>query len=877
MLNRIKKRLTALIYKEHLDNELDEEFRYHLERQIELNISGGMSPEEARYAALSSFARVEQSKEQCRDARRVGFIEDLVNDVRYGIRILIKNPLFTVIAVLTLGLGIGADTTMFSAVDGLLLRPLSFPEPERLLWIGGWDRAHDDREQGVTPADFLDYRAQSRSFDQLAAAVSDSVPMNLTGAGDPERLRGALVTANYLELFGVAAQLGRTFVSQEEHDPANDAVVVLSDGLWKRLGGDPTIINRTITLDGRKLTVIGVMPAKFNYPFGVDVWTPFSFQPSSQSPFRSRELHFLRPVGRLKRGVSIAAAQSDVDAIARQLEALYPKTNTNQSLFLTSLKDHVVGNVKVTLLVLLGAVGFVLVIACANVANLLLARAATRQKEFAIRSAVGAGHGRVLRQLTTESLILSLLGGALGVLLSYWGVRLLVKLAGDNLPSTNKIQIDMRVLGFTLLVSLCVGVVFGLVPLIHSTRISLTSVLSERTRALTGNHSLRSLSFLVIAEVSLAVVLLIGTGLLIKSFVLLQRVPTGFDEKSVVTARIELPNPFVQPEKKAIFFEQLHQRITGLPGVEAVGMITELPLANQSADLPFRVDGRPNQKGDEDGSSDIRNVNTEYFHAMHIPILRGRNFTETEVHESTRVVIVSDSMATLFFKGEEPLGQRLIFNVLGPQPYEVIGVVGDVRHRGLNIQPRQTTYFPSLRLGYTNLVIRTSLDVGALAGIVRKEVKGIDPNLPVTNIKTMEQWRSESVSQPRFRTLLLGTFSAVALLLAVIGIYGVMAYAVTQRTLEVGIRMALGAQPRHVMKLILGAGIKLTISGVMVGLLAAFGLTRLLQSLLFGISATDPLTFLVIALLVIFVAFLACLVPAKRALKVDPLIAIKYE
>ncbi len=746
------------------------------------------------------------------------------------------------------------------------------------MWVGGWGRTREDKEQGVTPADFLDYREQSRSFAQFAASISDSVPMNLTGDGEPERLNGALVTANYLDVFGVKPALGRTFVA-EEGEEGSDRVVVLSDGLWRRrFGADPNIVNQAITLDGRKLTIVGVMPPQFQYPRGVEVWKPFAFAGSPQSPFRSREFHFLRPVARLKPGVTIAAAQAEVETIASRLEALHPKTNANQSLFLMPLQERVVGNIKLPLLVLLGAVGCVLLIACANVANLLLARAASRHKEFAVRAALGAGRGRVIRQLVTESLMLALLGGALGVLLARWGADLLAAFGADNLPRVDEVGINGSVLTFTLAVALLTGLLFGLAPAWQSTHLDLTEALKEGGRGIGGGaRRRRTLNMLVIGEVALAVVLLVGAGLLVNSFVKLRQVSTGFDEKNLLTVRIDLPDPYARPEEKAMFFEQLQQRVASLPGVEAVGMVTELPLARQSADLPFKVEARADQNSGGDGYADIRNVNHDYFRAMRIPQLKGRNFTEAEVHENAKVVVISEVLARRFFAGEDPLGRRLRVELLSKEPYEIIGIVGDVRHRGLNIEVRQTVYFPTLRLGYANLVVRTTTDPTGLAAAVRKEVTAVDPNQPVANVKTMEQWVSESVAQPRFRTVLLGLFSAVALVLAVVGIYGVVAYAVTERTHEVGIRLALGARGRDVLRLVVGQGMKLTLCGVALGLAASLALTRLMSSLLFGVTAHDPVTFAGVTLLFATVALVACLIPARRATKVDPMIALRYE
>ena len=800
-------------------------------------------------------------------------METLLRDIRFGIRSLLKRPGFTVVALIALALGIGANTAIFSLVNAVLLRSLPYSEPDRLVWVFGNIRNGGNRAS-VSPLDYLDYRKENTTFEQFAASLSVPLPVNLTGNGEPERLTGAAVTGNYFQALGVQPALGRTFQLENEIT-GSDQVTVLSYALWqKQFGGDPNIVSKNVTLDGKTYNVIGVMPKDFSVPQPAELWVPMTFDVRPQ--MKQRKAHFLRPVGRLKPGVTIAQAQADTDVIARRLEEQYPETDTGWNLRLVSLREQLIGNTKPTLFILFGAVGFVLLIACANVANLLLVRAATREREIALRTALGAGRLRIVRQMITESVLLALVGGILGTLLATWGVDLLVTLSANVIPSTAQVKIDGPVLGFTLLISLLTGVLFGLAPALRTLKLNLSESLKEGGRSGSeGGRRNRVRNALVVIESAVAVVLLIGAGLLVRSLWQLQNTDPGFDAHNVLTMRVDLTEQkYPTAEQSANFFNQLESRVGNLPGVEAVGTISELPLSGQPNDMPYTVEGRPASR-DEGYDHDFRRVNQNYFRALRIPLLRGRNFTEQEVRQSAKVVIISDLLARQVFPNEEPLGKRLVL-AMGNQAFEIIGVVGDIRHRALEQQPAPAMYLPTYD-GWMNVVIRTKGDPLALTAAVRKEVQAIDPDQPIAAVKTMEQWVGTNVAAPRYRTTLIGLFAALALVLAATGIYGVMSYSVTQRTREIGVRMALGARQFDVLKLVVRQGMVLVLIGVGLGLVGAVALTRVMASLLFGVTAKDPLTFVAVAALLALVAFVACYIPARRATKVDPLVALRYE
>ena len=867
-------RLRSLFRRGQVEAELNEELRYHLERQIEVNTAAGMSVEEARYAALRAMHGLDQRKEECRDMRRVRLIEDLWRDFRFSLRSLLKRPGFTAIALLALALGIGANTAIFSLVNAVILQPLPYRDPDRLISVYG--TRNRSTQGSVGPTDFLDYRSQNKTFEQFAASGSMMLPMNLTGSGEPERLNASIITGNYFDTFGVRPALGRGF-SLENEKTGQDHVTVLSHAFWQtRFGGDPNIVNKTINLDGKAYEVLGVMPAEVVLPQPAQLWVPINFDADPE--MKMRNARFLRGIGRLKEGVTLDQAQTDTDLIAAQLEQQYPDSNTGWSLRLIPLREILVGGSRTMLFILFGAVGFVLLIACANVANLLLVRAAARQKEIAMRTALGASRLRIIRQMITESLLLAIFGGALGALLAVAGVKLLVSLGEDNIPRTANVKIDATVLAFTLLISLATGLLFGLAPAIRTMKENLVDALKDGIRG--GSEATvknRTRSLLVVFESAIAVMLLIAAGLLIRSLVALQNVDPGFDPNNVLTLRVDLPRQkYNTPEKASNFFEQLETRVAGLPGVEAVGLITDLPLSGEARDMPYRVEGRPATS--DIAFVDFRRVNKNYFSAMRIPLRRGRNFTEQEVRQSDKAIVVSQAFVDSVFPNEEALGKRLIiWSGIRNEPYEIIGIVGDTRYQSLQGEPSATMYVPTRELLFVNLVIRTQGDPLSLVGGVRKEVNALDPDQPIAAIRPMTEWVAMSAAGARYRTTLLGLFALVAMILAATGIYGVMSYSVAQRTQEIGVRMALGARPLDVLKLVVRQGMMLALIGVVVGLAGALALTRVMSSLLFGVTERDPITFVAVAALLIVVAFISCFVPAHRATKVDPLVALRYE
>ena len=806
-------------------------------------------------------------------------MQTLWQDLRYGARMLLKTPGFTLIAVLTLALGIGANTAIFSVVNAVLLRPLPFAEPDRLVMIREM-KPPDFPQFAISPANFLDYKKQNTVFESLVAMRPAT--FNLTGLGDPERLRGLSLTGGFCAMLGVQPQIGRDFLPEEDQ-PGRDNVVILSHGLWqRRFGGDLKILNQEISLGGRAYTVVGVMPPTFQFLDRTsEIWAPISFTPQE---VQHRGGHSLaRAIGRLKPGVTLDQARAEMSAIADRLALQHPGTNKGWNVRIWSLLDFTVGSVKPALLVLLGAVAFVLLIACANVANLLLARAAARGSEIAIRTAMGAGRWRIVRQLLTESALLALVGGIAELFLAKWGLDLLQTLAPQNLPRMNDVSLDGRVLAFTAAITLLTGMVFGLVPALQSSKPNLNEVMKGAGRGSTEGGGRRFVrSALVVVEIAAALVLLVGAGLMINSFWRLQKVDPGFKPDNALTVSVALPRrKYPEENQRSAFFQQLLEKVSAAPGVRTVGATSLLPLGNDDFVSSFAIQDRPSTQPGVARNTNFFSVSADYFKAMGIPLIRGRLFTEHDTKDSPRVAVINETMAKKIFPDEEPLGKRITFDTRekNPEWFEIVGVVGDVKHYGLDQETTMQTYEPYTQQAASSmtLIVRATNEPANLTAEIRNAVLALDNEQPISSIGALNQLVSASVAQRRFSMLLLGVFAAVAMLLAMVGIYGVLSYAVTQRMREIGIRMALGAGRTDVIRLVVGHGMTLTGIGVAAGLGAAFLLTRLMTTLLFGVSATDLATFSLIALLLITVALLACWIPARRATKVDPMMALRCD
>jgi putative ABC transport system permease protein len=873
-ISSLKMRMRALFRKPEIERELDEELRYHVEQQTEQNIRLGMTPEEARSAAIKSFGGIEQAKERSRDARGVRWLEDLWQDLRYGARMLAKNPGFTAVAVITLALGIGANSVIFSFFNGVLLRPLPFQRPDQIVLLDEIATNREGVSLGVSWPNYLDWRAQNQVFSDLG--VYQDITFTLTGSGDAEELSGAFTSERLFETLGVAPQLGRTF-TPEEYQTGRHRAVILSHSLWqRRFGGDPSISGKAITLVNRPWVVAGVMPPGFKFPGGVDFWAPLAH--AARFP---RSMRGLGAIARLKPGVTIEQAQSEMNLIARRLAEQYPTSNKGLDVKVMG-RDHLSKDYRRGLWVLLSAVGFVLLIACANVANLLLARAAARRREMAVRAAMGAGRSRIVRQMLCESLLLGAMGGAAGTALAWLGLDLLLAALPAELPFWMRFDVDGRVLAFTLAVSLLTSLVCGAAPAWNAARIDLIEALKDGGRGAAGESRHRLRRLLVASQVALALILLIGAGLLMRSFLRMQQDRLGFNPDNVMTVRVTTPGSGYRGGVSS-FYRQLMERVSALAGVEVAGAAIPLPLSGVGEWWGnfLTVEEQPAPSFGQSPQIDNAIITPQYFRAMEIPLLAGRAFTDADSTGALPVAIIDDRLAREYWPDESPLGKRIrIGRPDSDSPWRVIvGVVGSVRHRRLDTAARMMAYVPSLQhpTGYQSLVIRSKLPLESLIPAVKNAVKEMDPNLPITHISMMRDVIAESVWRPRLYAILFAVFAVVALTLAAVGVYGVMSYAVASRTNEIGVRMALGAERRHVLKLVVGQGMAPALSGVGLGLAGALLLTRLMKTLLFGVSATDPLTFAGVSILLCGVALLACYLPARKAAQVDPLVALRRD
>jgi putative ABC transport system permease protein len=894
--SEIRARLANLGLSPAREMEIADELTQHLEDEYEQALSRGVSEDEAERAVLADLdvadslgrelkrveRRVPQNPVPMGTQGRSNMIGDLGQDVRYGLRMLAKNPAFTTIAVLALALGIGANTAIFSVVNAILLRPLPYKNPEQLVMV--WENAtHLGFPKNTpSPANFLDWRQQTTVFESMAAFAERS--FNLTGVGEPERLDGRRVSANLFGLLGVRPIIGRTFVPQE--DQPGTKVVLLNESLWqRRFGGDPSVIGRALTLNNESYTVVGVLPGSVRLPaFGNwrdQVWVPLAF-PAEEAAGRGN--HFLEVIARLKPGATLQQARAEMETIAARLAQQYPEQNTRIGAVVNPLHEEIVGNMKPALLILLGAVVFVLLIACANVANLLLARAAVRQKEIALRLALGADRARLTKQLLVESVLLSLLGGLVGLGFAYAGLHLLTRFIPPDIAHAETIAIDGKVLVFTLLIAIVTGLIFGLAPASQASHFNLNETLKEGGRdSGAGVRGKRLRSSLVIAEVAVSFILLVGAGLLINSFMHLRNLDPGFRADHLLALNVDLSEvKYPDTARRTAFFDEVVRRVQPLPGVQSVAVAGNLPFTYNGDSMGIAVEGIPDPPPDQWPDVIYRTVGPGYLSTMGIPLVRGREFNDGDTLDTTLGVVVSEKTAKHYWPNQDPIGKRLKpGTTTGQSPWRtVIGVVKDVRQNDFIAEPKMQMYFSYKQvqsLVANALVVRTSVDPLSLAMPVRNAIWSVDKDQPVANIDSMENIVAGAVARQRFSMLLLAIFAALALVLAAVGIYGVMSYTVAQQTREIGIRIALGAKRGDVLKMTVKQGLKLVGLGLVIGLPSAFILTRVMSSLLFGISATDPITFLGISLVVLAVALLASYIPALRATKVDPMIALRAQ
>src|SRR5262245_21949149 len=889
MLSRLRTALRALLRGSRAERELDEELRYHIERQTDQNIRLGMNPEEARYAARKAFGGVEQAKERSRDVRGGRWIEDLWQDLRYGARMLWRNPGFTSVAILSLALGIGANTAIFSVLYAVLLRPLPYHAPNQLVLI--FSKGREDQKEPISLDDFAILKSQSQSFEAMSAFYKNTgfSRVNLTGAAEPEVVQGGFVSADFFPLMGMAPSIGRLFTVEEESQ--RNRVVILSQGLWSRRFGSATdVVGQRLQIDGADFQVIGVMPATFQFPAReTQFWAPITTnrywldRPAWNGNLTRGFFARWNVVARLKPDVPLQQAQAEMNILAKRLEQINPELNKGMGVSLLPLRVELNSNTRLALMILLAAVSFVLLIACGNVANLILARGASREREMAIRNALGAGRVRLIRQLFTESVMLAMLSGCLGLYLAAVGLPALIALGPSDIPRLDESGLDPMVLAFTLGISLLAAIICGLGPAWKISQSDPNKSLKSVGRGSSGTIAFGHVrGLLVIIEVALSVILLTGAGLLIRSFLAIQAVDPGFEPEHALSMRVALPAE-TEATRRMAFLDTVLERVRAIPGVGAVGAIDGLFQFGVASKLGLRsVEGRAVEPPIQWTALTWKSISGEYLQAMGAPLLRGRFFSEEDGPNSPLVAIINESMARRYWPDEDAIGKR--FKGQDPRGRNddwltVIGVVGDMHSHGLE---RQTTpyvfeWYKQSQAITADLVVRTTVDPAEFAATLRSAVRSLDQTAILSRVTTIEKQLSEQMSPRRFQTSLLSLFSIIALTLAGMGIYGVMSYMVVQRTHEIGIRMALGAQISDLLRLIIGEGVKLALVGLLIGFGGAWALTRLMKNLLFSVSPTDPLTFILIGSLLTVVALLACYIPARRATKVDPLIALRWE